>query len=100
MQPADIAYLEYQKCLHIPSGSFLEALISHYFLYVHPCLPIINEADFWKMFRHSEYSDPSFSLLVFQAMLFVASSVSLARRLQKLFSSRHGILDALALTNR
>ncbi|KAH8706023.1 hypothetical protein BGW36DRAFT_457350 [Talaromyces proteolyticus] len=74
LQPADIAYLESKKSLHIPAGLFLEVLLSHYFLYTHPCLPIINEAEFWKMFRQDGYTEPSFSLLVLQAMLFVASS--------------------------
>lgn len=77
LQPADIAYLESQKSLHIPAGPFLEVLLSHYFLYVHPCLPIINEAEFWKMFRQDGYTKPSYSLLVLQAMLFVATSVSI-----------------------
>jgi hypothetical protein len=77
LQPTDIAYLESKKSLHIPAGPFLEVLLSHYFLYTHPCLPIINEAEFWKMFRQDGYTEPSFSLLVLQAMLFVASSVSI-----------------------
>ncbi|KAB8276361.1 hypothetical protein BDV30DRAFT_206567 [Aspergillus minisclerotigenes] len=73
LPPSDIAYLDSQKCFNVPSGEFLETLISHYFLYVHPCLPVINEAEFWAMFRQRERGKP-FSLLVFQAMLFVASS--------------------------
>ncbi|KAJ0418345.1 hypothetical protein BJY00DRAFT_315071 [Aspergillus carlsbadensis] len=75
LQPEDIAYLDAQKCFHVPVGKFVETLISHYFLYVHPCLPIVNEAEFWSIFRQRE-TGQTFSLLVFQAMLFVASSVS------------------------
>ncbi|KAE8361516.1 fungal-specific transcription factor domain-containing protein [Aspergillus caelatus] len=70
---SDIAYLDSQKCFNVPSGEFLETLISHYFLYVHPCLPVINEAEFWPVFRQRERGKP-FSLLLFQTMLFVASS--------------------------
>ncbi|KAE8375425.1 fungal-specific transcription factor domain-containing protein [Aspergillus bertholletiae] len=73
VSPSDIAYLDSQKCFDLPSGQFLETLLSHYFLYVHPCLPVINEAEFWSVFRQRERGK-LFSLLVFQAMLFVASS--------------------------
>ncbi|KAL4805916.1 fungal-specific transcription factor domain-containing protein [Aspergillus unguis] len=74
LQPADIAYLDSQKCLHVPAGKLLETLVSHYFLYVHPCLPIVNEVEFWTKLRQREETSPTFSLLVFQAMLFAASS--------------------------
>ncbi|OGM49319.1 hypothetical protein ABOM_003589 [Aspergillus bombycis] len=73
LPPSDITFLDSQKCFSVPFGEFLETLISHYFLYVHPCLPVINEAEFWPVFRQRERGK-TFSLLVFQAMLFVASS--------------------------
>jgi hypothetical protein len=76
LPPADVAYLESQRSFDVPVGDFLDRLISHYFLSVHPCLPIINEAEFWKMYRKGVTSS-SCSLLVFQAMLFAASSVCL-----------------------
>lgn len=87
LQPADIAYLDSQRCLHVPAGKFSETLISHYFLYVHPCLPIINEGEFWTKFRKREDGSPTFSLLVFQAMLFAASSVRLLISTRCHFSS-------------
>ncbi|OQE04405.1 hypothetical protein PENVUL_c033G05563 [Penicillium vulpinum] len=74
LQPAEMLFLESQKSLHVPTGPLLDTLISHYFLYVHPCLPIINEAEFWPMFHGTETEGSPFSLLVFQAMLFVACS--------------------------
>lgn len=76
LEPADVAFLESQKCFHVPVGPFLETLIAHYYLYVHPCLPIVNEAEFWPMFRQRQPGSSSFSLLTFQAMLFAACSVS------------------------
>ncbi|CAI7641898.1 unnamed protein product [Penicillium pancosmium] len=90
LQPADIAYLDSQKCLHIPTGKFLETLISHYFLYVHPCLPIINETEFWKTFREWGEGSQAFSLLVFQAMLFVASSKAKENGVQSIRVLRDG----------
>jgi 3-deoxy-D-manno-octulosonic-acid transferase len=49
--------------------------MSRYFLYVHPCLPVINEAEFWPMLNQEATVKSSFSLLVFQAMMFAACSV-------------------------
>ena len=74
LQPADQAFLKSQKSLHVPERLMLETVMSRYFLYVHPCLPIINEAEFWPML-HQEATGKSFSLLVFQAMMFAACSV-------------------------
>ncbi|KAF7715973.1 Fungal Zn(2)-Cys(6) binuclear cluster domain-containing protein [Penicillium ucsense] len=71
---SDQSFLESQKCLHVPAGVILETLITRYFLYVHPCLPVINEAEFWAMIGDQSSSDSSFSLLVFQAMIFAACS--------------------------
>ncbi|KAE8405502.1 fungal-specific transcription factor domain-containing protein [Aspergillus pseudonomiae] len=88
---SDITFLDSQKCFSVPSGEFLETLISHYFLYVHPCLPVINEAEFWPVFRQRE-RHKHFSLLVFQAMLFVASSY-----LPVEYVKRSGVQSIIAL---
>ena len=74
LQPDDQAFLKSQKSLHVPERLILETVMSRYFLYVHPCLPVINEAEFWPML-HQEATGKSFSLLVFQAMMFAACSV-------------------------
>jgi hypothetical protein len=45
---------------------------------VHPCLPIINEAEFWQMYYHQSgvgAEEAGLSLFTFQAMLFAASGV-------------------------
>lgn len=83
LQPADLDFLVNQKCLHVPADSGLKALVAHYFLYAHPCFPVINEAGFWPMFRQTDGRSSSFSLLVFQAMLFVACSVGLRIQTQQ-----------------
>ncbi|OGM46607.1 hypothetical protein ABOM_004628 [Aspergillus bombycis] len=76
LEESDLTYLQHQKSLQIPTGDLLNALLSHYFLYIHPCLPIVNEARFWSIFRRAEENTGSFfSLVVFQAMLFAACSI-------------------------
>lgn len=75
LQPADRSFLKTQKSFHVPSEPILDAVMSRYFLYVHPCLPVINEAEFWRMLNQEASGKVSFSLLVFQAMMFAACSV-------------------------
>jgi hypothetical protein len=78
--PHDINFLEAQGCFRVPTRPILDEFIREYFLHIHPILPIINENTFWKMYE--DYNSnlrgvPRISLLVFHAMLFASSSVSL-----------------------
>ncbi|CEL08458.1 hypothetical protein ASPCAL11608 [Aspergillus calidoustus] len=72
----DIQYLNLKGCFRVPSGGTLDEFVRKYFLYVHPCLPIINEAEFWQMYYHQSgvgAEEGGLSLFTFQAMLFAAS---------------------------
>lgn len=74
----DVDFLEHNRCFHLPLPSIQEEFINQYFLYLHPYYPLIHEKDFWDMFLGRETDTektPTMSLLVFQAMLFAASSV-------------------------
>jgi hypothetical protein len=74
----DIQYLNLKGCFRVPSGGTVDEFVRKYFLYVHPCLPIINEAEFWRMYYHQEpagVEEGGLSLFTFQAMLFAASAV-------------------------
>jgi hypothetical protein len=76
LSPIQISLLERQGCLKVPSGSVLHEFLRHYFLYVHPCLPIMNEAKFWSIYSGQAVDGSSktgISLALFQAMLFAAS---------------------------
>lgn len=76
LAPATVTHLESQGCLHVPSGAVLESFIQHYFLYVQPCSPVVDEAHFWKVYRRPHENRREWSLLLFQAMLFTSASVS------------------------
>lgn len=79
LPPDDVRFLETKGCLHIPRRQPLDELVRHYFLHVHPFLPVINEADFWKAYNQNHKSDcqSSTSLFIFQAMLSVSCVVSI-----------------------
>ncbi|KAG7040727.1 fungal specific transcription factor domain-containing protein [Colletotrichum scovillei] len=73
MPPQDYRFLEQQGCLHIPTPTILDGFVRHYFLYVHPILPIIDEGAFWDVYYQRPKSQPcddKISLLLFQSMLF------------------------------
>jgi hypothetical protein len=79
----DMAYLKSNGCLDVPQETERDEFVRQYFLFVHPCLPIIDEAEFWHMYqRNNKQSKPSkkFSILVFQALLLASCPVWLPCR--------------------
>ncbi|PGH30491.1 hypothetical protein GX50_06746 [[Emmonsia] crescens] len=71
----DVKFLEMKGCLHVPSGPILDEFVRQYFLHVHPCLPVLNEADFWSMYsnRSDGIKKPrAISLFILQAMFFAS----------------------------
>lgn len=76
----DVKFLEMKGCLHVPSGPILDEFVRQYFLHVHPCLPVLNEADFWSMYsnRSDGIKKPrAISLFILQAMFFASCAVSI-----------------------
>jgi hypothetical protein len=74
----DVKYLEMKGSLHVPTGAILGEFVRQYFLHVHPCLPVINEADFWNLYKNRvDHSGRpcTISLFTFQAMLFASAAV-------------------------
>ena len=74
-----IQFLESQGCLHIPSACELECLIMDYFRHIHPVLPLLDEAEFWCLYKNEipTAGDSSFiSLFMLQAMLAASCPVS------------------------
>jgi hypothetical protein len=77
--PQDFYFLEGEGCLHIPTRAVLDDFVHQYFANVHPQLPVIDGTHFWELYRAENPRSvvkPRISLLLFQAMLFAASSVS------------------------
>lgn len=79
--PEDAKFLEMKGCLNVPPRTILDEFIRQYFLHVHPCLPVLNEADFWRLYRGKQDrpgKENSISLFTFQAMLFASCAVCYA----------------------
>ncbi|KAL4935929.1 hypothetical protein BDV06DRAFT_233841 [Aspergillus oleicola] len=65
----DIAFLASKGCLSVPEESVLDEFVRQYFLQVHPSSPVIDEAEFWRVYRNPG-TGKKISLFVFQAILF------------------------------
>lgn len=76
--PQDVTYLEMQGCLRVPIRPHLDEFVKHYFLHVHPILPLLNEGDVWEMYGSQPSVSPAsdkLPLLMLQAMMFSACPV-------------------------
>ncbi|WAO94458.1 Leucine--tRNA ligase [Fusarium falciforme] len=72
----DFSFLELQGCLKVPIRPLLDEFVQQYFLHVHPILPVVHEGDFWDLYDNKSSHSPKepIALLLFQAMLFAAST--------------------------
>ncbi|CAG9977511.1 unnamed protein product [Clonostachys byssicola] len=76
LSPSQIHNLELEGCFQVPSQSVLNEFIRQYFIYVHPCLPLVNERTFWSTYSRTDNDQRktnNFSLALFQSMLFAAT---------------------------
>ncbi|KAL5003475.1 fungal-specific transcription factor domain-containing protein [Aspergillus recurvatus] len=71
--PVNLTFVKSQMALKVPIQEVLDVFVKHYFLYVHPFLPMVDEAAFWTKYRSSDASAGKISTLLFQTMLFAAS---------------------------
>ncbi|EPS40651.1 hypothetical protein H072_5429 [Dactylellina haptotyla CBS 200.50] len=79
--PDDVDYLVRKGATSIPLEPFRQELVDCYFSYVHPFMPLIEEADWrktttrsWEGFNPTRHKDDRISLLLFQAVLFAGSA--------------------------
>ncbi|KAL5343089.1 hypothetical protein BJX70DRAFT_207374 [Aspergillus crustosus] len=73
--PAKISFLDEQGCLSLPNTSEVDVFVRHYFLYVHPFTPVIDEAAFWRAYRHTSNGTKELRISIFliRSMIFAAS---------------------------
>lgn len=73
LSPHARARLTRRKALSLPKRAIIHTLLQNYFIRIYPLLPLIKDT----AFRESAQNGRPFSLLVFRAMLFASSCVSL-----------------------
>jgi hypothetical protein len=67
--------LKQAGCLILPDKLDLDVLVRHYFLYVHPFCPLLDEAVFWRAYKRTRDGAKQIPLLLLRAMMFSASCV-------------------------
>ncbi|KAL2787775.1 fungal-specific transcription factor domain-containing protein [Aspergillus keveii] len=65
--------LKQAGCLILPDKLDLDVLVRHYFLYVHPFCPLLDEAVFWRAYKRTRDGAKQIPLLLLRAMMFSAS---------------------------
>ncbi|KAG8665128.1 uncharacterized protein FPOAC1_013106 [Fusarium poae] len=87
IDPSAALLLEEYACFHVPPRPMLDEFIRHYFLHIHPVLPVMDEVEFLDMFRTDTITRPcqgQVPLFLFHAILFLASSYVSYASLRKL----------------
>ena len=72
----DVEYLISKRCLHFPRKDILDEFVQQYFAMVHPFVPLLDEAEFWRIYNGS--GTKKVSIFIFQAILFSACTVRIA----------------------
>ncbi|OQE25661.1 hypothetical protein PENFLA_c008G01993 [Penicillium flavigenum] len=65
----DVAYLSSNDCLALPGSGALDEFIQVYFRRIHPLVPVLDEAEFWRIYQKNQSTGPKISLLVLQSLL-------------------------------
>ena len=68
-----MAYLASKGSLSVPDWPTINEFARQYFLNIHPCLPALDEAEFWRISANS--ASHTISLFVLQALLFSSCPV-------------------------
>lgn len=81
LNDGDLMHMTSAKCFNVPTGELLCELIEHYFLNVHPMLPLLDEKDYRgfhtvEKIRAQVPIGREVSLLLLQAIMFVSCEVS------------------------
>lgn len=78
--PEDIEFLKQKGALDLPERYIMDGFVSNYFRLIHPFFPIIDKAAFLSSYAkfgaEEKHTSSGPSLLLLQAVLFSASSVS------------------------
>ncbi|KAE8420413.1 hypothetical protein BDV36DRAFT_293300 [Aspergillus pseudocaelatus] len=77
----DVTYLSSKGSLSVPDWSTINEFARQYFLQIQPCLPVLDEAEFWRISVDS--ASHTISLFVLQALLFSSCPYVSLETLQK-----------------
>ncbi|KAJ6095170.1 hypothetical protein N7467_002683 [Penicillium canescens] len=67
----DTVILDGKGCLDLPDHNATDEFVKHYFKRIHPLVPVLDEAKFWRSYLDTN-TGRKVSLFVFQSMLFAS----------------------------
>lgn len=71
----DAAFLSSKGSQTLPDKQSIDEFVCQYFKRIHPNVPVVDEAEFWRIYQDGSGPD-KISLFVFQAILFASCTVS------------------------
>lgn len=72
----DVALLASKRCLSLPTSNAIDEFVQEYFKHIHPSVPVLDEAEFWRIYRNDQSTGPKISLFVLQSLLLASCPVS------------------------
>ena len=75
LPPEDVAFLSSKGSQALPDQQSTDEFVCQYFKRIHPKVPVVDEAEFWRIYQDGSGPD-KISLFVFQAILFASCTVS------------------------
>lgn len=75
LPPEDVEYLTAKGSRTLPAESAIDEFFRQYFKHIHPIVPVVDEANFWRIYQGGS-GGAKLSLFVFQAILFASCTVS------------------------
>ncbi|KAJ5822322.1 uncharacterized protein N7525_011606 [Penicillium rubens] len=68
----DVAFLASKGCLSLPASDAIDEFARQYFKRIHPLVPVLDEAKFWRIYRNNQPTGAKMSLLVLQSLIFTS----------------------------
>ncbi|KAL2701499.1 hypothetical protein AAEP93_008318 [Penicillium crustosum] len=68
----DVALLASKRCLSLPTSNAIDEFVQEYFKHIHPSVPVLDEAEFWRIYRNDQSTGPKISLFVLQSLLLAS----------------------------
>jgi hypothetical protein len=72
----DVALLTSKDCFSLPNSNSIDEFVREYFKHIHPSVPVLDEAEFWRIYRNDQSTGPKISLFVLQSLLLASCPVS------------------------
>ena len=82
----DLEFLAKKGALQLPEGNLRNELLKAYFKFVHPFMPLLDRKEFMEITMGVDATRKKIGLLLFQAVMFAGSAVSMGSASTTIYS--------------